>query len=80
MPSESRFRDVEKLLNGAGYALARINGSHHIFTKPDRQPVSIPVHRGKVKPFYVRQIQKLIDEERGKPDAAAEEPPTGPAV
>lgn len=71
MPSEVRFREVEKLLNGAGYVLARINGSHHIFTKPERQLVSIPVHRGKVKPYYVRQIQKLIDEEQGPADETA---------
>ena len=62
MPSETPFRDVEKLLNQAGYELVRINGSHHVFTKAGRQPVSIPVHRGKVKPFYVRQIEKLRDE------------------
>ena len=63
-PSEpvGPVRDVEKLLNQAGYELVRINGSHHVFTKSGRQPVSIPVHRGKVKPFYVRQIEKLRDE------------------
>ena len=66
MPSETPFREVEKLLKQAGYLLARVNGSHHIFTKPGRQPLSIPVHRGKVKPFYVRQIEKLRDEERGQ--------------
>ncbi len=63
-PSEpvGPVRDVEKLLNQARYELVRINGSHHIFTKAGRQPVSIPVHRGKVKPFYVRQIEKLRHE------------------
>ena len=65
MPSKTPFRDVERLLNRSGYVLARINGSHHIFTKAGRQPLSIPVHRGKVKPFYVRQIEKLRDEETG---------------
>ena len=52
---------MEALRKGV-YLLARVNGSHHIFTKPGRQPLSIPVHRGKVKPFYVRQIEKLRDE------------------
>lgn len=65
MPSETPFRDVEKLLSRAGYVLARIHGSHHIFTKAGRQPLSIPVHRGKVKSFYVRQIEKLCNEEGG---------------
>ncbi len=68
MPSETPFREVEKLLKQAGYLLARVNGSHHIFTKPGRQPLSIPVHRGKVKPFYVRQIEKLSDDSRGQQD------------
>ncbi len=45
MPSETPFRDVEKLLKQAGYLLARVNALHHIFTKPDRQPVLIPAHR-----------------------------------
>lgn len=62
MLSETPFREIERLLKQAGYLLARVNGSHHIFTKPGRQPLSIPVHRGKVKPFYVRQIEKLSDE------------------
>jgi predicted RNA binding protein YcfA (HicA-like mRNA interferase family) len=53
----------ERSARGYGYRLVRISGSHHIFEKPDRQLLSIPVHRGKVKPFYVRQIQRIIDEE-----------------
>jgi predicted RNA binding protein YcfA (HicA-like mRNA interferase family) len=48
-------------LERAGYQLVRVSGSHHIFTKPDRPLLSIPVHRGKVKPFYVRQIEKLLE-------------------
>jgi predicted RNA binding protein YcfA (HicA-like mRNA interferase family) len=64
MPSEVRFAVVRKMLERAGYRLARISGSHHIFEKPGRPLVSIPVHRNKVKPFYVRQIERLIQEEK----------------
>lgn len=39
----------------------RISGSHHIFKKADAPDFSIPVHRGKVKPYYVRQIRKIIE-------------------
>ena len=46
------------MLERAGHQLVRIHGSHHYFTKPGEQPVSIPVHQGKVKPYYVRQVQK----------------------
>jgi len=59
MPSEKRFTEVRAMLESAGYELARIHGSHHIFTKEGEEPVSIPVHRGKVKPYYVRQVEKI---------------------
>ncbi len=47
------------MLKVAGYELSRVHGSHHIFTKEGKQPVSIPVHQGKVKPYYVRQVEKI---------------------
>jgi predicted RNA binding protein YcfA (HicA-like mRNA interferase family) len=59
MPSERRLSEVQEILEQAGYRLARIHGSHHYFTKPGEQPISIPVHHGKVKPFYVRQVEKI---------------------
>ncbi len=60
MPSDVRFADVQRLLESYGYRLKRISGSHHIFDKPDEMPISIPVHHGKVKHVYVRQIQKKL--------------------
>jgi len=59
MASEVRFAEVERMLKQAGYRLARIHGSHHYFVKPGELPVSIPVHHGKVKPYYVRQVEKV---------------------
>lgn len=59
MSSEKRFNQVRKMLKDKGYELTRISGSHHIFTKKGSLPVSIPVHGGKVKPFYVKQIEKI---------------------
>ncbi|KKM16059.1 hypothetical protein LCGC14_1689690 [marine sediment metagenome] len=59
MASEVRFSEVQKMLERKGYTLARVSGSHHVFTKPGDLPVSIPVHKGKVKPYYVRQIEKI---------------------
>ena len=41
--------------------LIRVRGSHHVFKKPDGSTFSIPVHHGKVKPFYWREVQKQID-------------------
>ncbi len=59
MPGEKRFAEVRKMLEAAGWQLTRIRGSHHYFTKPGQLPVSIPVHRGKVKAYYVRQVEKI---------------------
>ncbi|MGO9112106.1 MAG: type II toxin-antitoxin system HicA family toxin [Thermoguttaceae bacterium] len=51
MAGEKRFAEVRAMLEGAGQELARVHGSHDIFAKEGEQPVSIPVHRGKVKPY-----------------------------
>jgi predicted RNA binding protein YcfA (HicA-like mRNA interferase family) len=59
MPSEKRFSEIRKMLEAAGYRLARIHGSHHYFTKPGETPISIPVRRGKVKPYYVCQVERI---------------------
>jgi predicted RNA binding protein YcfA (HicA-like mRNA interferase family) len=59
MPSEVKFLAVRKMLEAKGYRLARISGSHHIFTKAGARPVPIPVHKGKVKPAYARLVRKL---------------------
>ena len=60
MASEARFADVKKWLERAGYRLVRIHSSHHIFEKPGMPILSIPVHNGKVKPHYVRQVKKIV--------------------
>lgn len=59
MAGEQRFNEVKKKLESKGYALTRISGSHHIFTKKGALPISIPVHRGKVKSHYVKEIEKI---------------------
>jgi predicted RNA binding protein YcfA (HicA-like mRNA interferase family) len=58
MAGEKRFEIVKKMLNKRGYQLVRTSGSHHIFEKPAAGIFVVPVHNGKVKPFYVRQIEK----------------------
>ena len=57
--SEKRFSEVQRILEKKGYHLVRIMGSHHIFEKPGAPLCSVPVHKRKVKPTYVRQIEKL---------------------
>jgi predicted RNA binding protein YcfA (HicA-like mRNA interferase family) len=48
------------MLESAGYRLVRIRGSHPIFSRPAGPRIVVPVHRGKVKDCYVRQIKKII--------------------
>lgn len=47
------------MLEAKGYALDRVRGSHHYFKKAGGGSFAIPVHHGKVKPIYVRKIEKL---------------------
>jgi predicted RNA binding protein YcfA (HicA-like mRNA interferase family) len=54
-----RFQQVRRMLEAKGYRLDRVRGSHHIFVKVRSQNIIVPVHGGKVKPFYVRQIEKI---------------------
>ncbi len=55
-----RFAEIRKLLEQNGWNLDRVKGSHHYFTRPGREPISIPVHKGKVKGVYEREIRKAI--------------------
>jgi predicted RNA binding protein YcfA (HicA-like mRNA interferase family) len=62
VPSEVRFAVVLGLARKHGWSLVRVRGSHHVFKRPDGSTYSIPVHHGKVKPFYVQEIKKQVGE------------------
>jgi predicted RNA binding protein YcfA (HicA-like mRNA interferase family) len=64
MAGEAKFKAIKKRLEALGYELVRVRGSHHIFDKPYAYPVSIPVHGNKVKPAYVRMVEKLEQAEQ----------------
>ena len=55
--------ELRAMLERAGWVLARISGSHHIFTRPGQAPISIPVHRNKVKHVYVAKARKIIEQD-----------------
>ncbi len=38
-------RDLVKQLEAAGYQLARDEGDHTIYRKPNAQPIAVPRHR-----------------------------------
>ncbi len=58
MPSEVRFAVVRRALEHHGWTLDRIKGSHHPFVKAGEKPIVIGVHGNKVKPWYIREIEK----------------------
>jgi predicted RNA binding protein YcfA (HicA-like mRNA interferase family) len=62
MASKVRFGEVRRMIESHGWELDRIRGSHHIFTKPYRRNIVIPVHNGLVKASYVREAEKIIEE------------------
>ena len=53
---------MAKLAEGKGWTLARINGSHHIYTKEGRlERVVIPIHGNKsLKIGLQRSLMKII--------------------
>ncbi|MBX3405354.1 MAG: type II toxin-antitoxin system HicA family toxin [Phycisphaeraceae bacterium] len=61
MKAPIRFAALARYLRAHGYTLVRISGSHHVFTKPGSLPISIPVHKNKVKRVYVRQVKAICE-------------------
>jgi predicted RNA binding protein YcfA (HicA-like mRNA interferase family) len=66
-PKGATFRDVRTLLIQHGFQLERITGSHHIFSTADAT-IAIPVQANRVKSVYVRQVIKLLEQSKGKPE------------
>lgn len=62
MPSPVRFAVVKKMLEKSGWTFERVRGSHHIFTKPGKASLPIPVHHGKVNPEYVKKAEKACEQ------------------
>jgi hypothetical protein len=61
MPSDVRYAEVSALFKRHGWWLRSIHGSHHKHTN-GTQIFSVPVHRGKVKYVYYREIKKMFGE------------------
>jgi predicted RNA binding protein YcfA (HicA-like mRNA interferase family) len=49
-------------MEGFGFRLARVRGSHHIFSHPDiPELINIQKVDGQAKPYQVRQFLKLVE-------------------
>jgi predicted RNA binding protein YcfA (HicA-like mRNA interferase family) len=58
------FNEFVALLEGFGFLLDRVRGSHHVFARPDvGEMLSIqPRKDGKAKPYQLRQFLKMVEE------------------
>ncbi len=60
--SNVRFADLRDLVEGFGFRLSRLSGSHHIFTHPDvPELINLQDVRGEAKPYQIRQLLRLVE-------------------
>jgi len=56
------FTDLIDLVEAFGFQLARVSGSHHIFTHPDiAELLNLQEVRGEAKPYQIRQFLRLVE-------------------
>lgn len=61
-PKNVVFNDMSNLIKRFGFVLARVSGSHHIFTHPKlNEIVNLQEVRGKAKAYQVKQFLALIE-------------------
>ena len=57
-----KFADMMNLVQGFGFRLSRVDGSHHIFVHPDiPELVNFQEVKGEAKPYQVKQFIKLVE-------------------
>jgi predicted RNA binding protein YcfA (HicA-like mRNA interferase family) len=57
-----RFADLIDLVEAFGFELARVSGSHHIFTHPEiTELLNLQEVHGQAKPYQVRQFLRLVE-------------------
>lgn len=56
------FSDMRGLVEGLGFELRRVSGSHHVFAHPDiPQLINLQVVHGQAKPYQIRQLLRLVE-------------------
>ena len=56
------FNDFVSLVEGFGFRLSRVSGSHHIFTHPKvKELVNLQNVKGQAKPYQTRQFMELVE-------------------
>lgn len=56
------FKDMMNLINGFGFQVKNVRGSHHVFTHADiPELLNLQEVRGEAKPYQIRQLLKLVE-------------------
>jgi len=56
------FSDLRRLVEGFGFTLSRVSGSHHVFTHPSiAELVNLQEVGGQAKPYQIRQFLRLVE-------------------
>jgi predicted RNA binding protein YcfA (HicA-like mRNA interferase family) len=56
------YNDFILLVEGFGFRLARISGSHHIFVHNNvKELVNLQNVNGQIKPYQIKQFMELIE-------------------
>ena len=56
------FGDMINMVEGFGFQLVRVSGSHHIFTHPGiPELVNLQEVKGEAKPYQIRQFLRLVE-------------------
>jgi predicted RNA binding protein YcfA (HicA-like mRNA interferase family) len=56
------FGDACRLLEGLGFDLRRVSGSHHVFAHPDiTELLNLQSVSGQAKPYQLRQLMRLVE-------------------
>lgn len=57
-----RFRDIRELVEGFGFRLTRVNGSHHIFEHlVVAEMMNLQEVAGEAKPYQIRQFLRVVE-------------------
>ena len=68
------FNDFVSLVEGFGFRLSRVSGSHHIFNHPKvKELVNLQNVKGQAKPYQIRQFMELIEKYALKLEKEAKE-------
>jgi len=56
------FGDMINMVEGFGFQLVRVSGSHHIFSHPGiPELVNLQEVKGEAKPYQIRQLLRLVE-------------------